>query len=264
MQRLEFTSAGGHTYTVMLPEPRPGIKSAYLFSFHKSGSTLMDNMVWDYCEAQGVPTFSLFNSAFDSGVPTSEILKDAKYCFSREGRIYTGFRHYPLFDMDLKGVQCVLLVRDPRDMLVSLYFSLTKSHVVPVFHQKFKQNRTQAAQLELDDFVLQKAPEYLNSFNRYQQLLPAESLTTYRYEDVIYKKRIWLSDLVNKLDLPLSRRLIDKVAKKHDVFPNNEDESQHIRQVHPGNYRVKLKPETISSLNDTLRPFLNFFGYETS
>lgn len=264
MQSLQFRSASGRIYQVNLPAPLKGLKSAYLFSYHKSGSTLMDNMVRDYCNPLGIPTFSLFNAAFDSGVPTSEIQEDATVCFSSTGRIFTGFRHYPRFELYLRDVHTLLLVRDPRDMLVSMYFSVTKSHVVPFYHHAFKRNRAQASKMELNEFVIKKAGEYLSSFLRYQKKLPAESLVTYRYEDVIYKKRSWLADLVIKLDLPRNKKLIRMMADKYDVFPQREDERQHIRQVHPGNYRAKLKPETIEALNEKLSPFLDQYGYEKS
>lgn len=262
MQILTFRSSGGRKYSVRLPEFRQGLKSAYLFSFHKSGSTLMDSMVRDYCQPLGIPTFSLFNSAFDSGIPTNEIQGDAKVCFTPTGCIYTGFRHFPRFDLDLADVNTILLVRDPRDMLVSMYFSVTKSHVVPFYHQAFKRIRAQASQMELDEFAIKKAGEYLKSFHLYREKLPADSLVTYRYEDVIYKKKDWLKGLVNHVELPKNRKLIRVVADKHDVFPEREDESKHIRQVHPGNFRKRLQPATIERLDEILAPFLDFYGYE--
>jgi hypothetical protein len=147
-------------------------------------------------------------------------------------------------------------------MLVSLYFSVTKSHVVPFFHQAFKRKRAVAQQSTLDEFVLKHAGEYLSSFNRYQNKLPAESLVTYRYEDVIYEKESWLADLVEHLNLPSDRKLLREVSDRHDVIPKTENEDKHIRQVHPGDYLSKLSPATIAQLNESLAPFLDFYGYK--
>lgn len=262
MQTFRFCSAGGQTYHVQAPAARKHLTSAYLFSFHKSGSTLMDNMVRQYCEYFNIPTFSLFNAAFDAGIPTSEIMDDTLVCFTRTGRIYTGFRHYPKFDLDLAGLPVVLLVRDPRDMLVSLYYSLTKSHVIPERNEQLKMGRKEAALLDIDQFALKKARTYLNNFHRYQRKLPARSLITYRYEDVIYEKNAWLHDLVRKLGLPFDSNLIARASDKFDVFPEKEDTSKHIRQVHPGNYRTRLGKETIRILNKKLRDFLEFYKYD--
>jgi hypothetical protein len=261
MQNLQFCSASGEKYRVELPAPLDGLQSAYLFSFHKSGSTLMDNMIRRYCKYSNVPSFSLFNSAFDSGIPTSGVMKDAAICFSKTGRIYTGFRHYPMFALDLTGVACVLLVRDPRDMLVSMYYSVAKSHVLPKGNLSFIKRRRQASRMTVDEFAIKKAPEYKRSLQIYREKLPAATLTTYRYEDVIYEKEVWLKDLVEKLGLPQNDELIRSTARKFDVFPEQENENEHIRQVHPGNYKRKLKQETIAVISETLEEFLDYYNY---
>jgi len=41
-----------------------------------------------------------------------------------------------------------------------------------------------------------------------------------------------------------------------------EDKSKHIRQVHPGNCKTKLTPQTIQELNKSLADFLKYFDYE--
>ena len=221
----------------------------------------MENMVQRYCESLKIPTFSLFNAAFDSGIPTNQIAEDTLPCFSKSGRIYTGFRHYPGFDLDLAGVTCILLTRDPRDMLVSMYYSVSRSHVIPKNHQKFMKNRHEATRMTVDEFVLKKSVEYARNFQKYKQKLPTETLTTYRYEDVIYEKEKWLGNLVTKLGLPQDPDLIHRTSREFDIFPEVEDQEKHIRQVHPGNYKNKLKRKTIDILSNKLSKFLSHYDY---
>ena len=261
MQQLDLLSAQGQPYRVNLPEPKAGFRSGFLFSYHKSGSTLMDGMVRTYCKVIRVPTFSLFNAAFDAGIPTNEIGPDATRCFQPEGVVYTGFRHFPMFELGLQGHPCIWLVRDPRDMLVSLYYSVTLSHAVPPEHRLFREKRELAQSLSLEEFVLRNASTYLRSFERYREKLPRDSLTTYRYEDVIYAKADWLKALVGRLGLPLRRRLVRLIARRYDVFPGKEVPDAHVRQVHPGNHRAKLSAETRHRLGELLAPILDFHGY---
>ena len=131
MKSLDLVSKDGRRYKVTLPDPKPDLLSAYVFSFARSGSTLLNNIVTAYCSYLDIPTFSLFNSAFDQGIHTQSIQKDAAGCFEKTGYIYTGFRHFPAFDLDLTDVPAIWLVHDPRDMLVSLYYSVLKSHSIP-------------------------------------------------------------------------------------------------------------------------------------
>jgi len=262
MQAYQFLSRSAQKYEVILPDPKPGHRSAYVFAFARGGSTLLNNMVTDYCQQIGVPTFSLFNTTFDQGIPTQDIMKDAAVCFTESGYIYTGFRHFPAFDLNIGGAPAIWLTRDPRDMLVSLYYSVCKSHVIPRGLEFFKRNREQARKSGIDQFVLEKAKIVNGQFARYRKSLDGSNVKVYRYEDFIYKKGMWLTDIVAKLGLKHSSRLVDAVANRHDIIPSEEDENEHVRQVHPGNYASKLTDQTIQGLNESLSGFLEYFRYE--
>ena len=87
-------------------------------------------------------------------------------------------------------------------------------------------------------------------------------MTTYRYEDVIYEKEKWLTNVVTKLGLQHNTELIGNIARRFDIVPETENENEHIRQVHPGDHKKKLSPQTIQELNILLSDFLNYFDYE--
>lgn len=253
----------GRPYKVSLPAPKTNLKKAYVFAFAKSGSTLLDNMVSTYCQLIGVPSFSLFNAAFGQGIRTSDIVDDARVCIEQEGIIYTGFRHFPVFNLDLSGANTILLTRDPRDMLVSMYYSIIKSHVIPEGNSGMQRNRELAASLDINDYVVNFANNYNNQFKRYRIMLDNSDLTTFRYEDVIYEKEKWLNAVVIKLGLEVVPSVVASVAKQFDIIPDHEAEDKHIRQVHPGNYLDKLRPDTIAKLNQSLADFLIFFSYKS-
>jgi len=262
MNPFQLTSATGKPYQVNLPEPKKGLKKAYIFAFAKSGSTLLDNMVSTYCQLLDIPSFSLFNAAFDQGITTDDVTEDAKAYIEQEGIIYTGFRHFPAFNLDLSGANTILLTRDPRDMLVSKYYSILKSHVIPKGNDRMHENKKQAASLDINDYVLKSACVYNGTFQRYKLMLANSDLTIFRYEDVIFAKEKWLNEVVVKLGLEVAPQIITSVAKQFDVIPERENEDEHIRQVYPGNYLKKLTPDAIAKLNDQLSDFLSFFNYE--
>jgi len=263
MQSFQFCSRSGQEYNVTLPDPKPGLKSAFVFAFARSGSTLLNNMVTDYCKYIDAPTFSLFNTAFDQGIPTQDIMKDTSVCFVKSGYIYTGFRHFPAFGINIDGVPAAWLVRDPRDMLVSLYYSIRKSHVIPRGQEFFRRNREQAQKMGIDQFVITKAKIFVGQFEWYKEALAGSDVKIYRYEDFIYKKEEWLTDVVAKLGLQHNSKLVRDVASRFDIIPNAENENEHVRQVHPGNYTTKLTDRTIRTLNESLSGFLKYFRYES-
>jgi len=262
MKSFKLVSKQGRQYRVSIPAPRPGLQSAYIFAFARSGSTLLNNMVAAYCRQIDVPTFSLFNTAFDQGVATQDIQEDACVCFKKSGYIYTGFRHFPAFNLDLTGVPAIWLTRDPRDMLVSLYYSELKSHPIPKGLDAYVKNREEAGKLTINQFAISRSRIFANQFRRYKKKLAGSDFKIYRYEDVIYEKEKWLTDVVTKLRLSYKPRLIGNFAEHFDIMPDVEDVNEHIRQVHPGDHRNKLTRQTIQELNKSLADFLKYFDYE--
>lgn len=264
MEKFQLQSSEGVDYTVRLPAATPTLISCYFFAFAKSGSTLVDNMLADYCSGCECSYFSLFGQAFSQGITTSHVQSDALKCFHRSGYIYSGFRHYPAFELPVDNAPVVLLVRDPRDMLVSLYFSIAKSHVIPTPGSRLVKERERVLAQDLQQFVVRRAPGYAKQLNQYLQALARADLLEMRYEDGIYKKKEMLGSILEHYNMTAKPRLIKKIAGSHDIIPDRENEKAHVRQVHPGNFRERLKPETIDSVNEILAPFLERYGYPRS
>jgi hypothetical protein len=61
------------------------------------------------------------------------------------------------------------------------------------------------------------------------------------------------------LGVPMLRRR--RIAKSFDTFPTTERPNDHVRQIHPGNHRIKLRKGTISELNKVFADAMKFFGY---
>jgi hypothetical protein len=260
-EEYAFVSKGGRHYSVTMPRPMRKLRSAYIFAFPKSGSTLLDNMVTSYCSEIGVPTFSLFGQAFNQGIHTHDVMDDARICFHDEGYIYTGFRHFPIFNLDVSRSPKILLTRDPRDMLVSKYFSIVQSHVIPTGLKQLKVSREIASKMSIDEFVIDNARYYPAELERYLAAFSGTDVKIYRYEDVIYNKGEWLKDVISVIGLKYKLGIAKAVAHRFDTVPNVEKEGQHIRKVHPGDHISKLKPETIRQLNVILAKFIQRFDY---
>ena len=81
---------------------------------------------------------------------------------------------------------------------------------------------------------------------------------------MIYRKREWIHELCQFLDWPVEAKVQDELAAEIDVFPETEQAKQHIRQVHPGNYLKKLRPDTIEFLSDHFSDELGFFKYQAA
>lgn len=235
---------------------------------HKSGTVLLNDMLREMAGAAGVPYVDLPGFAFARGVAVSHIM-DTGDLFQTPGLCFGGFRTAWLGDTDLElpqGSRAVVLVRDPRDILVSHYFSMAKSHTIPeagAVRDLLLKDREYTQAAALDDWVIDRAKWLHLALERWAAWVErnAGKVKVFRYEDVIFQKEQWLRDICHWFGWSLPEALLREVAARHDIRPTDEDASRHIRKVAPGDHIEKLKPETIARLNDLLREPAAQFGY---
>jgi hypothetical protein len=245
--------------------------SFFVVSLPKAGSTLLNRLVRPIGSAAGLSFFSLANTLNQLGVPPEDVDFGASQpIFEPAGYCYGGFRGLPS-GMELPSFaegRTILLVRDPRDMLTSLYFSDAFSHRPPPgdategpLVRAFEQRRQEALASEIDEYVLRAAPWLLKSFQMLEHKTAGLRPKLYRYEDVIFEKADWMRDVASFLNLEVTEAVVADIVRRQDVRPSSEDPSQHIRRVTPGDYREKLEVRTILRLNEILAPVLRRYGF---
>lgn len=265
-----FTSSDGELFHVRVPEAAD-MDSFFVFSFPRCGSTLLDRMLRQICDGTETPYITIADDAFADGVPSNRIAPSIESILSPRGFGYLGFRHFFSFDpqFDFSPFKKVLLMRDPRDMMVSLFFSVKHSHAIPKqgeASKRMKESRDLIRNVEINDYMAlgaqHHAQRFIKSVNRYRQFVFDDRLRIYNYEKVIFEKAAWLRDLADYLSIPASDELIARVAAENDIVPEKEDPSAHIRQVRPGNYKQHLSEASIAMLNEEFAEVLELFGYE--
>ena len=260
-KRILKTPAGETTINV----PSPGdFRSFYVFAMHKSGSTLLNKMLDTAFMRVGVPQIAIPDVTFAAGLPDDPILNPEDFVFD-SGYCYRGFRIFPSYlrNFDITKNKKILLVRDPRDMIVSHYFSMRQSHIIPdsgPLRDELTSLRDTIKEVSIDDFCLQYSDALLKELKSYRTVFGSE-LRVYRYEDVIFNKLNWLNDMLWYLGFALSSDDQKRIAEENDIRPTIERPQEHIRQVTPGNYRKHLSKTTIKRLNSEFRDILDQFDY---
>lgn len=226
---------------------------------------MQDNIIEDLCAYFEIPMISVAKTAFKQGIEEGSFTADICDIFKRTGYCYYGFRYLPRYlqDFDLSSFKKLLLIRDPRDILVSHYYSMKKSHTIPSGEvgKKLLKLRDELVQVPIDDYVIEKAPSFNNILYNYSKL-ERQNLRLFRYEDIVFNKSQWVRDILKFLNLEMPDDKVEAIAAKYDVFPSAEDESAHIRKVTPGDYKEKLMPETVARLNDCFRSMLEAYNYD--
>lgn len=246
--------------------------SCFVFSLPKAGSTLANALVRDLGAEVGMTYRSIMDEYFAKGIVDSDIPLDVGQSLEANGYVYGGFRYLPpgLDIPFLEASRKIFLVRDPRDMLVSWFFSSRQSHILPgiasevessELKKRFIEEREKAQQLEINDWVMQKTRGIVELLLSYDSVLRNPLTKIYRYEDVIFDKSAWAADIAKHFGWDITAARCSEISQRHDIRVGVEDPSRHIRNVTPGDFKNKLSAETISELNYHLRPFLEAFRY---
>ncbi len=238
--------------------------SSYFVAYAKAGSVLLDGLLKDITEAARQPSFNLYEQLFMHGYPSAQSDFDWSKLFRPSGIVYYGFRDFPNFALPLSPSNpLALLVRDPRDMLVSAYYSRLASHALPVdgpHRAELLDVRKVTVALSIDEFCHAHGEEYMRSLHHNRQS-GSKQATIFRYEDIIFRKAQFVSDLCALMGVELARDEVNRIAQAYDIMPRKEDIGAHVRQVRPGNFREKLSADTIAFLNETYRDFLAEYDY---
>ena len=167
--------------------------------------------------------------------------------------------------LDSSELRLVAQVRDPRDCIISLYYSLIYSHPPPAqgpAKEKYQRNLAVTQSADLETFVRKQARQYAVRMHVLQDVFQrAQNGILLRYETMVGAPPEWLSALCEFLRIDLSPQIANWVSKEMCTNDLVEDVSRHKRQVFPGDFRRKLTASMQDQLTSMLRPHLDAFGY---
>ena len=75
--------------------------------------------------------------------------------------------------------------------------------------------------------------------------------------------KAWLMNIIDFFQFTPKKDTIDRIARTAGIEVKKEDIYAHKRQVTPGDYKNKLKKETIGILNHEFKNILESLGYPT-
>jgi hypothetical protein len=245
----------------------------FLLGVRKSGSSILNNIVKALARLDDRNFVDVGDTFFAANVLTTDWQSDpALRDLLRRGNIYGGFRDMPLA---LRGADLfdeapkLLMVRDPRDALVSEYFSNAFSHNIPQqtgdsgeVTALMLEKRQQARGQDIADFVLHMAAAMNDTMMLYAPLVGQQPTLVLKYEDMIFDKRALIAHIGRQFSLAIRPGSIDHILGWADKRPTVEDPHAFVRKVRPGDHIDKLDAATIARLNEMLRPSMEVFGYQ--
>ncbi len=243
------------------------------FSFNKAATQYTKNILRRCAAQNGMVSADINDYAFDTGFPfldkvSAEEMRGYRHIFKPAGYLYSVFGGMIEGVTALDQYKIVLMVRDPRDILVSYYYSMAYSHPVPDKRgdkfDRFMEERRAALETNVDDYVVAESDNLYGILHRYKMLLLDKHSHAHitSYEKMISDFHGWLNDLIEYCEFEISDDLRRSIIEENDrLRPTKENIHKHIRKGTHGDYKNKLRPDTIAYLNMRFSPILGVFGY---
>lgn len=244
-------------------------ESVYFYTFHKCASSLFSGYILPNVD-------ELKHVDYARQIYSGAIVTQDQVTFEKFGHVYGPIRISanrdspankllvvqttdPYFIQDKKAV---FFLRDPRDILVSSYYSMGFSHEMsPVLEVRNLQGakRDRILEQSIDEYALGKAEEHKHFFQTLDYLATrCEKRNIMRYEDMIENFDLFSKQISECI--PLRDEILSGIYKQ--TRPKIiEDIHRHRRSGRVGGFRDHLKSETIESLNNCFRDILARYGY---
>jgi hypothetical protein len=239
--------------------------SCFLFTMHKAASGYVGWLIGNIFKNQGYGLVDICSEYFAADVNEADCVRANVHRMHDHGVFYGPFRSESALEVPLNiPARLIVHVRDPRDCLVSAYYSFCFSHVFPGPGAKlelFLAMRAKYRSMTIDEFCLYNIERNYGALGIMRRISEERSdAIISRYENMVTHFESWLSEIIEKLKLELN---YDEVYKLHGEtnFSVVEDPLKHKRQVTPGDFRRKLHSETQKTLTEFMEKDLVYFGY---
>jgi hypothetical protein len=164
----------------------------------------------------------------------------------------------------IKDKKAIFLIRDPRDILVSQYYSFGFTHNLNHTDQKRKAQlklREKIQSLSIDQYVLANANQQIHNFDNLSRIAKdCKKSIIVKYEDMIENYNFFISQIktIGNLSDDVVQIIYTKSRPKIDV-----DNSSHRRSGEIRRFMKDLQPETVIKLTKKLEKTLQQFQFKS-
>jgi hypothetical protein len=242
-------------------------KSIYFITFHKAASSLFGHEVLS--GFKGLDHYNPEERIYDCSDYVPDDLEFKKFGFVYGPiRMSAGAQNQlKIFDIVEKNAslsRAIFLTRDPRDILVSSYYSFIHSHDIshnPDVASSQKEFTKRISMLTIDEYATGEGAEaFLYAFEkmfRFHSLF--KNKLVLRYEDLVDRPKIFIKAL-NDFE-QLKPAVIENLYNNSRPL-NTVDIKSHKRSGRSGQYKYELHPQSINKLNNMFYDILKKLNYE--
>tara|TARA_A100001388_G_C28691373_1_gene461499 strand:- start:153 stop:1019 length:867 start_codon:yes stop_codon:yes gene_type:complete len=249
-------------------------KSSLIWTTHKCASVYIKKVIHTINKHSEVKGFDYSSTIWSLG---SHIKIDNPYeiesissLYRTHGEIYGPLRT-PFEFEGMSDFNNVFFLRDPRDLLVSRYYSMSFLHRSPYHILKldvFKEKRNQAKLLGINHFCLKYAEEwiipYFDKFRKIKDSSKESSLL--KYDVFVENPSAFINQFLNSLHVSLPIKVENKLIKlaklPHNKKSKNFNFKSHFRSGKNRQFEHELDESTVKELNIILKDILYYWNFE--
>jgi len=194
-------------------------------------------------------------------------------CF--KNKMYFGGRGGPylveLFKKNLKFYKGIFIVRDPRDLIISRYFSAKYSH--NPYTVDIKEKRKVLDKLSINDGISLTIQDFEKTTAQYVFLwlkyYKDKNIKILKYEDLVENSQNFFLNIIDHLELNVSVDLVKKIVQNNsfqsltDRKRGTEDISSHLRKGVVGDWKNHFNSDHLSLIYSLpyCKKILSGYGY---
>jgi len=191
--------------------------------------------------------------------------RNADRLFFERGEIYAPLR-FPVDFLNRKNLKHVFFLRDPRDVLVSAYYSFGFSH--PLAKNKKSRerqlsNREKIQKVGIDQFTLEFASNIDDRYKRYKYFKEnSKSFVYLKYEELKHDPYIFFRRLNQFLEVEIPNHEMELLCEKAN--PKHEgNNAGHLRSGKSNQFLNELNPTTRKELGHLFADTLDYWEFKT-
>ena len=248
-------------------------KSSLIWTTNKSASVYLRKVINE------INKYSEFKAFDYSGAIWSlagRINLDNPYDIERISSLYRthGEIYVPLrtpFEFEgRENFKNIFFLRDPRDLLVSRYYSIAFSHKLPyqeLNSEEFLKKRNQARSLGIDNFCLKEVEEWIiPHFIKFRSLRESSKESfIFKYEKFIESPELFLTQFLDSIEVTLPDSIQNKLVKlsKIPTIQNSKHYKlkSHYRSGKSRQFESELEESTLEELNKKLKEIIIYLDF---
>lgn len=242
-------------------------RSILFLSTIRCGTQLVDSVISEIFASKGGVSLDLGKYHFHSGVKNEGQLlsvKKAEELYPKTGYYFGPLR--PIAEgFDYSDYRVINVVRDPRDIMVSYFYSMAYAHTPQ--NRKYVLDAKEAREKGVEWFVQQSYRLELvgNDLRKIlKQTWDLEGAVNFRYEDMMRDYQSFLNQLLALLDISSETEGLFEhfLQKQNELSAKKGSLLGHRRSGKSRQFDEVLEPETVAFLTDQFADLLEGFGYE--